>query len=353
MANLAAFAPFKLASEMWDAYIECFDCFLQANDYTDFSNDRKRAHFLNTCGPQIFATARALVAPQPVSTVPWTTLLAKLKGHYAPAPSCISCRFVFRQRLQKEGESINEYLASLRAEAIYCKFQNLDDSLLEQMVCGVRDLRLQRRLLAKTDINRQSTVDEACAFEMSDKLAAEMCKIQNTLPATQCAAIHTPDEDDNLTDDEDEVSHLKAAASSKRPTFKKQILAPCLGCGGNHPRAFCRFKNAICRRCGKRGHLAKVCRSVSQDTALSALAQSKLLRREYNAPKDYCFAISCDRTNPTVSVSHASSGHHQKIFLSVKIEGTPCRMEVDTGSSKSIIAWQTLKKLVPTITPDS
>lgn len=39
-----------------------------------------------------------------------------------------------------------------------------------------------------------------------------------------------------------------------------------------------------------------------------------------------------------------------KIYLTIAIEGAPCRMEVDTGSSKSLISWDTLKKLVPTIT---
>lgn len=67
-------------------------------------------------------------------------------------------------------------MASLRAEAIYCEFENLDDSLLEQLVCSVRDLRLQRLLLAKTDITLQSTLDEVYAFEMSDKSAAGIYK---------------------------------------------------------------------------------------------------------------------------------------------------------------------------------
>ncbi|XP_060545241.1 uncharacterized protein K02A2.6-like [Pantherophis guttatus] len=341
------------ASETWDAYIERFECFLQANDYTDFSNDRKRAHFLNACGPQIFATARALVAPLSVSTVPWPTLLAKLKGHYAPAPSRIARRFLFRQRLQKEGESLNTYLAALREEAINCEFENLDDSLLEQLVCGVHDLRLQRRLLAKTDITLQSAVDEARAFEMSDRSAAEMRRLPTALPATRCAAIHIGDAcPDNLSDDEDEVNRLKAAGGNKRPPNKRLTSAPCLGCGEEHPRVFCRFKNAVCQRCGKRGHLAKVCRSVPQDATTSAPANGRLGRKGFPPSKDYCFAISRDRTIPSVSVSHASSGQHKKIFLTVQVEGRPCRMEVDTGSSKSILAWQTLKKLVPTISPE-
>lgn len=35
----------------------------------------------------------------------------------------------------------------------------------------------------------------------------------------------------------------------------------CSGCGGPHMRNQCRFRDARCNTCNKKGHLAKVCRS--------------------------------------------------------------------------------------------
>lgn len=35
----------------------------------------------------------------------------------------------------------------------------------------------------------------------------------------------------------------------------------CSGCGENHPRSQCRFLNANCLKCVKKGHISKVCRS--------------------------------------------------------------------------------------------
>lgn len=94
---LPAFAPFVPASETWDVYIKRFECFLQANDLTGLSSARKRGYFLSSCGSDIFGTARALVAPQHVSDVPWETLMEKLKNDFSPAPSRIACRHAFWQ----------------------------------------------------------------------------------------------------------------------------------------------------------------------------------------------------------------------------------------------------------------
>ena len=54
------------------------------------------------------------------------------------------------------------------------------------------------------------------------------------------------------------VQHL-----SNRPsrTIRKQIS--CYRCGGNHLANACRFQSVKCRACGKIGHIAKVCRSVT------------------------------------------------------------------------------------------
>ncbi|KAG8128496.1 hypothetical protein E2320_015324 [Naja naja] len=64
----------------------------------------------------------------------------------------------FRQRAQAENESISEYVAALHSAALHCGFRDqLDDMLLDQLVCGVRP-RLQR-LLAKADLTLKQAAE--------------------------------------------------------------------------------------------------------------------------------------------------------------------------------------------------
>lgn len=158
MATLTTFAPFSQVTETWDLFLDSFDCFLATNNYKVFPGDRKLAVFLSICSHNMFKTARALLAPQKVQDVPWKTLLAKLKGHYAPLPSRIARCHAFRHRNQAEDETINEYMVALRTAALYCDFRDLEDILLDQLVYGVRDICLQCRLLAKMDVMLQTAL---------------------------------------------------------------------------------------------------------------------------------------------------------------------------------------------------
>lgn len=137
MASMNTLTEFNAASETWDSYITRFECFLEANDYTRLSESRKRACFLNLCGREMFNIAGTIVVPQSVHNVPWEVLMAKLKNHYAPAPSHIAWRHAFHRRNQREGEPLNDYIAALRVAALFCEFWDLDDILLDQIVTGV------------------------------------------------------------------------------------------------------------------------------------------------------------------------------------------------------------------------
>uniref|UniRef100_A0A2D4I9Z4 Retrotransposon gag domain-containing protein n=1 Tax=Micrurus lemniscatus lemniscatus TaxID=129467 RepID=A0A2D4I9Z4_MICLE len=140
------FPLFQPATKKWMAYLNRFECVLDAANLDDIPSNRKKAYFLSFCGLAVFETETALLAPCTVKLVTWEELQEVLGKHYAPKPSRIARRHAFRRRIQGDGESINDYLAALRSAALQCSFRDqreLDDVLLDQLICGVRDRRLQ------------------------------------------------------------------------------------------------------------------------------------------------------------------------------------------------------------------
>ena len=89
--------------------------------------------------------------------------------------SAIVQRFCFHSRTQK-GENVTEFIADLRKLSEHCKFANtFDDMLRDRLVCGIRDARIQRRLLAEPDLTLKKAFDLAQASETADKNFRNSC----------------------------------------------------------------------------------------------------------------------------------------------------------------------------------
>lgn len=102
-----------------------------------------------------------------------------------------------------------------------CYGEKLAEMLRDRLVCGIGDDRIQRRLLSEPDLT----------FDRAQKLAQ---------------AIETASKDVR------DLHSLEAATLQKRmpQTVHKQ-----------HRAGDCRFANESCHKCGKTGHIQKVCRS--------------------------------------------------------------------------------------------
>jgi len=69
------------------------------------------------------------------------------------------------------------FLAELRHLTEHCEFgATLDEMLRDRLVCGVHDIRIQRRLPAEPKLTLRRTLDLAVAIEAADKDASEIQK---------------------------------------------------------------------------------------------------------------------------------------------------------------------------------
>ncbi|XP_032068760.1 uncharacterized protein K02A2.6-like [Thamnophis elegans] len=344
------FAPFNYGSETWESYTARFECFLVAHDLTELTDERKCAFFLSVCGTDVFHTA---TAPEPIKAVPWPVLMAKLTSHYAPFPSKIARRHVFHQRSQAEGESVSAYVAALRSAALHCEFRDLDEALLDRLVCGLRDLKLQKRLLTKTDLSFQTAFDEVRASEMAAASLATIAKARSATAAQSANAFNTdtglPDSESEDSESETQGEGINRLEEANRKSWHRRKGDPksaCSGCGGNHERAECRFRQALCQRCGRKGHIARVCRAAQPMPCPESQAnRSRQHRTRTEGPKKARMDCHAILRNATQGLSCHQL--QKKIQLTVTVEGKPCEMELDTGSATSIVSWSTMKRLVP------
>ncbi|KAG8128773.1 hypothetical protein E2320_015625 [Naja naja] len=85
-------------------------------------------------------------------------------------------------------------MAALRSAALQCGFRDhLDDMLLDQLVCRMTDLQLQRQLLAKADLNLKQAIEEAQAAKLSTLSAAEIQKASSLPRVKPGSTVHYED----------------------------------------------------------------------------------------------------------------------------------------------------------------
>ena len=218
---------FNPENETVTAYLERFQLFVSANGIEE---GKLVPTLLTVVGSTHYSLIRGLVSPELAKDKSFEDLVDILKKHYDPEPIIIAERFHFYERSQKPGESIANYLASLRRLASRCDFGAfLSDALRDRLVCGMSNENIQKVLLTKAKLTLEKAVEISQGMEAA---ALQSKELRGSHRATsQVLSIQTP-------------------------------RKPCGRCGrGNHSEQECHFRNATCRKYGKVGHIAPVCRS--------------------------------------------------------------------------------------------
>ena len=142
-------------------------------------------------------------------------------------------------------------MAALRKLAEKCDFRDfLNQALHDKLVCGLCNENIQRKLLAEADLTLQRAFEVAQGIEATQHQASE-------LQASN-------------------VSHeVHAVTATKRACFHS-------GKANQSPEE-CYFRAQTCRKCGKVGHVAKVCR----DKKL----QARRIKRQTMCKKNHMIRI--------------------------------------------------------------
>ena len=227
--------------------------------------------------------------------------------------------FKFHSRSQKEGETLSQFVAELRHLSEHCKFEaSLDDMLRDRLVCGIRDVRVQRRLLAEPELEFKKAFELAQAAEAADSDAKVLQKPSAT-------TVHA-------------VQQQPAKNTTKTPP------KDCHRCGGKHLASTCRFQDAECHYCHKRGHIARVCRRKERGPAQTS--QWRGGKRAPSKTHQVSEEVEEDSTYTMFAVREGRAA--EPIRVSVQVSGAKLDMELDTGASTSIISEDTYHRLWPT-----
>ena len=326
MATHGTVGEFNSTREDWVSYTERLVQYFVANSISE-EGDKRRAILLSSCGGATHQLIRNLVAPDKPTDKNYAEIVAVVKAHHQPRPSTIVQRFHFHTRTQKPSESVGDFITQLRKLSEYCEFgDTLQDMLRDRLVCGCRDQRLQCKLLAEPDLTFDKAFKIAKAMEAAEKEAKDLQETPSTA-----------------------VYQLGKAAANKRnprrnpnpapPNSPKATDRDCYRCGAKHKPTDCKFRDAECNFCKKKGHIARVCRSKIKSTQG---AQMRTHQLQTNAVPD------AEETHEYSLFYTQGQNTPAPILVTLKVNGSDLEMELDTGATLSVISEQTYHKLFPT-----
>ena len=324
------FDAFKPGEDNWEEWKERLEFYLESENITE--SDKKRSVLLTVCGKETYALVKSLVSPNKVRDTSFDDIVLFLDRHLQPKPSVTVARFQFNMCVRKSDQTVSAYIAELRRLTEHCQFGvTLDDMLKDRLVCGVSDGQMQKRLLAEDELT----------FARAQKLCLSMeaaSRDAGILAGTSTRAVEPSGEG--------AVNRMDQQFSS------------CSRCGRRHGRDKCRHTTTTCFKCGKVGHLARVCRDMKPSAPGKRQARSSFdKKRDGDARYVAEGAEGESRENEQLSdhsdsdleqiktVIHAVSNKKKPVTVTVWIEGLDVVMELDTGASCSIINESTYKQL--------
>ena len=125
---------------------------------------------LTSIGSVSYRVLKDLSFPDPPNTITFEQLASLLRGHYKPTRLKVAEQYRFHSANQRPGQSITDFVRELEKLAGTGEFTNdqLQDSLRDRFICGLRSEQIKRKLLS-ANYTFQEAVDAAIAQETAQK----------------------------------------------------------------------------------------------------------------------------------------------------------------------------------------
>ncbi|XP_053698835.1 uncharacterized protein K02A2.6-like [Sabethes cyaneus] len=323
--------PFNRYKMKWSRWIERLEGAFVLFAVREGSRLFMLLHFM---GGEIYDILCDKLAPEKPHTKTYAEIVRMLETHFNPEPLEILENFRFKCRKQgdeRPEESIDEYLIALRKLAITCNFGGyLNTALRNQLVFGLKNGKIQSRLLEVRNLTLERAREIAVSMELSYKGEKEIQSKQGKSEV-------------NLV--EPSRSNVKLQVKSTNKNSKNKDSAgsgkkgECYRCGNtSHFANKCPYIRTVCNYCKMVGHLQKVCLKAKNER--KSKPETHLL--EEAGPDD----VQCT-LDELCKLEAIRKPSVSKFWLEVKVNSATICFEIDTGAPVTIVSVEDKQRFFP------
>jgi transposase InsO family protein len=239
----------------------------------------------------------------------YKAVIDKFEGHFVLRRNVIYERAKFNSRVQREGETVDDFITALYSLAEHCEYKTLHDEMIrDRIVVGVRD----RRLSEKLQLDNSLTLEKAIGS------------------ARQSEAVKREQQELHGEEQKPQIDRVGSSSSSQQKThLSTKFEGKCHWCGSTkrHDKSECPAKNSECHNCKKTGHYAKVCKSKFGKSVNEVIADG---------------GVSPGFLG---SVSQNSPARQKRWTADVQVDNKIIHFKLDSGADVSVIPEQLFRTL--------
>ena len=311
--------PEKLESkkpEAWKTWIERFECYRIASELHEKAEAVQVNTLIYAMGGNTLDIYKSFKIPE--KEAEYKTVIKRFEAHFVGRINIIYERAKFNRRVQKDGESVIDFIEDLNKLAEPCKFESLKDELIrDRIVVGIRNTSLSEKLMNDESL----TLDQAIKKVKASELIKEQQGILKGDGEAKIAAIHNNTKGRNDRERRDsKFNPNKTTPNRGNSTPPNTTDRKCHRCGRSpHRKQDCPANSNKCYNCHKIGHYASVCKGKSVSVVQEESSEDS------------------DRDVFLGEVSSKLNNNQSKWHVSLTLGSKSVKFKIDTGADVTVI----------------
>jgi RNase H-like domain found in reverse transcriptase/Reverse transcriptase (RNA-dependent DNA polymerase)/Integrase zinc binding domain len=333
-----AFSPGENPAENWLRWRQRYEIYYDVADVEKKVPKKQISDLLHCLGDEGLAVYNALNLPEDADRLP-KVILDAISTYYIPFKNTTYIRWLFFSEQQQVGQSIDQYVLTLRNKIKDCEFGELTDSLLrDRLIGGIIDTGMRERLLKDHGMTLDKAVNLLRANESSKIQTKVMSGTEyktvdaiNRYRPKQNTGNNAPRSQQNSSNKQNQVP------KQSRPNLEARQDNACSRCGSRHNYRECPAYGRTCHKCGRLNHYATVC------TATQKQLHTVDLQGEETEQADSEEEYYVESLN--LQVDTVLQAKDNEWLENIMLNGTKISFKLDSGSQVNVISFDTYNRL--------